>query len=176
MLNVLLLFTLSLAEDIRANYKRCYDGDTCTVDIPIDNLPDIFSKNISVRINGVDTPEIRGKCQLEKCLAYIARDMVRERLDGKEINLANVAKDKYFRVLADLQYREDASSEWINIVDIIIANGLGVEYNGGTKTADYCSWADDTPWYEYTTQCRETKACVEEEYQAGRPLKNRECS
>ena len=37
-----------------------YDGDTFRVNI--DSLPPIVGKNIAIRVNGVDTPEIRGKC------------------------------------------------------------------------------------------------------------------
>ena len=44
-----------------------YDGDTFRVNI--DSLPPIVGKNIPIRVNGVDTPEIRGKCQYEKNLA-----------------------------------------------------------------------------------------------------------
>ena len=44
-----------------------YDGDTFRVDI--DSLPPIVGKNIPIRLNGVDTPEIRGKCKYEKDLA-----------------------------------------------------------------------------------------------------------
>ena len=52
-----------------------YDGDTFRVNI--DSLPPIVGKNIAIRVNGVDTPEIRGKCQYEKNLALEARDFVR---------------------------------------------------------------------------------------------------
>ena len=44
-----------------------YDGDTFRVNI--DSLPPIVGKNIAIRVNGIDTPEIRGKCQYEKNLA-----------------------------------------------------------------------------------------------------------
>jgi len=33
-----------------------------------------------IRLNGVDTPEIHGKCQYEKDLALKARDFVRKML------------------------------------------------------------------------------------------------
>jgi len=55
-----------------------YDGDTFRVDI--DSLPPIVGKNIPIRVNGVDTPEIRGKCEYEKNLALKARDFVRAKL------------------------------------------------------------------------------------------------
>jgi micrococcal nuclease len=41
-----------------------YDGDTIRVDIANCDQP-ILCKNISIRIFGIDTPEIRGKCQNE---------------------------------------------------------------------------------------------------------------
>ena len=53
-------------------YKNrvCYDGDTCYITISV--LPGRLQK-MSVRILGIDTPEIRGKCPEEKNLALRAR-------------------------------------------------------------------------------------------------------
>ena len=44
-----------------------YDGDTFRVNI--DSLPPLVGKNIPIRLKGVDTPEIQGKCQYERDLA-----------------------------------------------------------------------------------------------------------
>jgi len=78
-----------------------YDGDTFRVNI--DSLPPIVGKNIPIRVNGVDTPEIRGKCQYEKNLALKARDFVRGKLaNAKEIKLTNLQRGKYFRVVANV--------------------------------------------------------------------------
>ena len=44
----------------------CYDGDTCYVTATV--LPESLQK-MSVRILGIDTPEIRGECDEEKALA-----------------------------------------------------------------------------------------------------------
>ena len=44
-----------------------YDGDTFRVNI--DSLPPLVGKNIPIRLKGVDTPEIQGKCQYERNLA-----------------------------------------------------------------------------------------------------------
>ena len=66
-----------------------YDGDTFRVNM--DSLPPIVGKNIPIRVNGIDTPEIRGKCQYEKNLALEARDFVRAKLaNAKEIKLTNL--------------------------------------------------------------------------------------
>ena len=54
---------------------RCYDGDTCTFNLP--GIHPFFGKKISARIRGIDTPEIRGKCAAEKRKAKAARDYLR---------------------------------------------------------------------------------------------------
>ena len=76
-----------------------YDGDTFRVNI--DSLPPIVGKNIPVRLEGVDTPEINGKCQYEKDLALKARDFVRRKLlNATEIKLNDLQRGKYFRIVA----------------------------------------------------------------------------
>lgn len=48
-----------------------YDGDTFRA--TIDGWPALIGKRISIRVNGVDTPEMRGKCDQEKQLAREAK-------------------------------------------------------------------------------------------------------
>ena len=108
-----------------------YDGDTFRVDI--NSLPPIVGKNIPIRVNGVDTPEIRGKCQYEKNLALKARDFVRDKLsNAKEIKLANLQRGKYFRVVANVLV-DDVSLE-----QELLDNKLAYEYYGGKKL----SWCE----------------------------------
>ena len=45
-------------------FVKNYDGDTITVDLK--GQHPLFGDNISVRIAGIDTPEIKGKCAQEK--------------------------------------------------------------------------------------------------------------
>ena len=108
-----------------------YDGDTFRVNI--DSLPPIVGKNISIRVNGVDTPEIRGKCQYEKNLALEARDFVRARLsNAKEIKLTNLQRGKYFRVVANVVV------DGVSLEQELLDNKLAYEYSGGKKL----SWCD----------------------------------
>ena len=103
-----------------------YDGDTFRVNI--DSLPPIVGKNIAIRVNGVDTPEIRGKCQYEKNLALKARDFVRGRLaNAKEIQLINLQRGKYFRVVANVVV------DGVSLERELLDNELAYEYSGGKK-------------------------------------------
>ena len=103
-----------------------YDGDTFRVDIA--SLPPIVGKNIAIRVNGVDTPEIRGKCQYEKNLALKARDFVRGKLaNAKEIKLTNLQRGKYFRVVANVLV------DGVSLERELLDNKLAYRYSGGKK-------------------------------------------
>ena len=105
-----------------------YDGDTFRVDI--DSLPPIVGKNIPIRLNGVDTPEIRGKCQYEKDLALKARDFVRNKLaNAKEIKLNNLQRGKYFRVVAKVIV------DGVSLEQELLENELAYKYSGGKKSS-----------------------------------------
>lgn len=129
---LLLLPSVSLAQDFKnVEYVRAYDGDTITVNIGC--VPDIFGNKIGIRVNGIDTPEIRGKCQKEKDIAYVARDFVRNILENsKKIDLVDPKRGKYFRVVADVY------ADGVNISEELLKKGLAVSYYGGTKTKDWC--------------------------------------
>ena len=108
-----------------------YDGDTFRVNIA--SLPPIVGKNIAIRVNGVDTPEIRGKCQYEKNLALKARDFVRGKLaNAKEIKLTNLQRGKYFRVVANVLV------DGVSLEQELLDNKLAYEYSGGKKL----SWCE----------------------------------
>ena len=76
-----------------AIYVRNYDGDTITFNLP--KLHPIIGKKIAVRVNGIDTPEIRGKCDKEKYDAEQAKNMVEDFLkDAERIALKNMERGK----------------------------------------------------------------------------------
>jgi len=108
-----------------------YDGDTFRVDI--DSLPPIVGKNIPIRLNGVDTPEIQGKCKYEKDLAIKARDFVRNKLaNAKEIKLNNLQRGKYFRVVANVMV------DGVSLEQELLDKEFAYKYAGGKKS----SWCD----------------------------------
>ena len=114
-----------------AIYVRNYDGDTITFNLP--NLHPIIGKKIAIRVNGIDTPEIRGKCDKEKYDAKQAQGMVEEFLkDAERIDLKNMGRGKYFRIVADVY----ADGE--NLAEALIDSGMAVRYDGGKKNARWC--------------------------------------
>ncbi len=113
---------------IVARVISVYDGDTFRVDI--DSLPPVVGKNIPIRLNGVDTPEIRGKCGHEKDLAIKARDFVRNKLaNAKEIKLNNLQRGKYFRVVANVIV------DGVSLEQELLENELAYKYSGGKKSS-----------------------------------------
>ncbi len=105
-----------------------YDGDTFRVNIG--SLPPIVGKNIPIRLEGVDAPEIQGKCQYEKDLAIKARDFVRSKLDNaKEIMLNNLQRGKYFRIVADV------TVDGVSLEKELLENELAYKYSGGKKSS-----------------------------------------
>ena len=111
--------------------RLCYDGDTCYV--VAKTLPDTL-RNMSIRILGIDTPEIRGDCLEEKGLALqgraFANDMFR---NANNIEFRNLKWDKYGgRILADVYI------DGMSYKHEIIEAGLAREYDGGKKLG----WCD----------------------------------
>ncbi len=105
---------------------KCYDGDTITIAtyLPIPESP---LYKFSVRLSGIDCPEIRGKTESEKTCAKIAKKFIEDKLLGNIVKLKNVSLEKYGRILADVVYNG------VNLGDLLVENRLAVRYDGGTK-------------------------------------------
>ena len=105
--------------------------DTITVDVK--GIPAVFGDDIGIRVAGVDTPEIRGKCAAEKKLAIKARDRVRGLLESaKTIDLLNVERGKYFWLVARVEI------DGTDLSQLLLKEGYAEEYDGGKKTKDWC--------------------------------------
>jgi len=110
-----------------------YDGDTFRADL--NGYPAIIGKNMSIRIYGIDTPEMKGVSRLSylrmveiQASAIEARDFVREMFKGADtIELRNMRRGKYFRIVADVYV------DGQNLGDLLIEKGLAKKYFGGRK-------------------------------------------
>jgi len=107
---------------VRARVERVIDGDT------IEATAFIWlgqSVTIRVRIDGVDTPELRGACAAERAKAEAAKLYLERRLGHAEIVLTAVRHDKYGgRVRANVR---DAKGD---LAPALIAAGLARAYAG----------------------------------------------
>lgn len=107
-------------------YVKNYDGDTLTVNIP--GVHPLIGKSVAVRVNGIDTAEIKTKDSCEKQASRTARRLAKNLLkNAKRIDLENVKRGKYFRIVADVRVDGQLLS------DLLIKNKLAVAYSGGTK-------------------------------------------
>ena len=111
---------------------KVYDGDTITIasKMPFKDSP---LYRLSVRLNGIDTPEIKGKTEDEKTAAKQAREALANLVLNKVVTLKNIQREKYGRILADVYFGELCLNEWL------IKERYAVKYDGGTKNTPV-SW------------------------------------
>lgn len=116
---------------------KVYDGDTITIasKLPYDSSP---MYRLSVRLNGIDTPEIKGKgiSDEEKEAAKNVRDFIAELVLNKYVSLKNIESEKYGRILADVYIGD------IHLNELLIKERYAVKYDGGTKKKP-------TSWIKY---------------------------
>ena len=105
---------------------KCYDADTITIasKLPYDASP---LYRLSVRLNGIDAPEIKGKSAEEKEVAKEARDFVSNLVLNKNVRLENIESEKYGRILADVYIGDVCLNE------ILLRERYAVKYDGGSK-------------------------------------------
>lgn len=107
---------------------KVYDGDTITI---ASKLPYATSPlyRFQVRLNGIDTPEMKGKDVLneEKIAANNAREFVHGLIFNRYVRLENVKNEKYGRILADV-YIGDT-----NLNELLLKERYAVKYDGKTK-------------------------------------------
>jgi micrococcal nuclease len=89
-----------------------------------------------VRLNGIDTPEMKGKGveEEEKVAAKLARDFVSNIALNKYVRLENIESEKYGRILADVYIGD------VHLNGILLKERYAVKYDGGTKIKP-TSWA-----------------------------------
>jgi endonuclease YncB( thermonuclease family) len=117
-----------------AVFHGCYDGDTCTVSLP-PTVPALFGDHITVRLSGIDTPEIKGICEEEKQLARKAQALTQKLMsEAARIDLLEPKRDKYFRILARVMVEDQARpGEPIEVAQELVKAGLARPYDGGKK-------------------------------------------
>ena len=110
---------------------KVYDGDTITIACRIYNgyssvePPELY--RFPVRLNGIDSPEMKSPHENEKKLAHVSQEALSNLIFGKIVTLQNVSMEKYGRVLADVYLGSLNVNQWM------LEGGYAVKYDGGTK-------------------------------------------
>lgn len=125
----ILSFTVS-AKDygdiIISSVTSIYDADTFRANI--EGYPPIVGERVPVRVLGVDAPELRGKCESEKIKAREAKQYTVAALrSAKVIELRNIKRGKYFRILADVYI------DGVSLAESLIIGGHARPYDGGKR-------------------------------------------
>ena len=123
---------------LSVTYVNNFDGDTITVNLP-NSIPDVFGHEIPVRIRHIDTPEITGNGKCEKEAAQKAKAVVSSLLkNAKRIDLEDVGRDKYFRLLCSVNITTQ-EDKIIILSQYLLEHGYAVPYEGNTKSkTDWC--------------------------------------
>lgn len=104
---------------------KVYDGDSITIATQTYLHYPVY--RFSVRLNGIDTPEIRTSNENEKMHGYKAKNALSEKILNKIVVLKNLDSEKYGRLLADVYLNDENVNQWM------IDEGYAVKYDGGTK-------------------------------------------
>lgn len=107
---------------------KVYDGDTITI---ISKIPWLFKSKtykFSIRLAGIDAPEIKSKNPHEVLKANRSRSALARMILNKKVKLKHLRREKYGRILCDVYYKGTNINKWM------ILKGYAVKYNGGKKT------------------------------------------
>jgi micrococcal nuclease len=106
-----------------------YDGDTIKIAQLLNLNGEIKIYEFTVRIKGIDCPEIRTKNHVEKQCSLLAKQFVHDSIYNKRIELSNIGVDKYGRVLADVEV------DGMNLAQELIRRRFAVSYDGNKKSS-----------------------------------------
>jgi micrococcal nuclease len=119
-----------LAGPVPATVVEVTDGDTLVVRAHIWIGQEVET---SIRLSGVDTPELHGKCDEEKARARDARDFTEKLTGGGPVFLTGIRPDKYGgRVDASVR-----TSDGTDLAAALIKAGLARPY-GGERRKGWC--------------------------------------
>lgn len=164
------------AVSLNAFVIECTDGINCTVNLlGLDaKTPTVFTDEIAVRLYDIEVPYVRGNCMLEKCLAEKALKFTQDRVENKEVTIEILGRDKSFRLLVDLKYKEFGIE--VSLRQKLINTYYGVESYVDMKTVTWCDFSDEQFFYWHAHDCLIEDLCVLREYDTGKVIHNRsEC-
>lgn len=107
------------------------DGDTLRAEMV--GAPSPLNR-VSIRISGIDTPEMKGQCDSEKEKARAAKSFLSRKLSSaRAVTFGTLDWDKYGgRILADVYF------DGQDVGQMMIDEGYATPYLGGKKSDHWC--------------------------------------
>lgn len=116
-----------------AELIRVIDGDSIVARIRIWLGQDIVT---TVRLQGLDTAELKSRCAAEKELALAAKSRLEELIGNQRIEIYDIHRDKYGgRVLAHIRTKDQG-----DVSQVLISENLARPY-AGKKRGSWCQLA-----------------------------------
>ncbi len=114
---------------VTATVVRVIDGDTFVAEAHVWPGETV---RVSVRIRGIDAPELHSRCPRERFAAAEARNALAALLGSQKVKITNIGGGKYYgRVLADVE-TEDGE-----VAPVLLSRAL-VRYYSGGRRQPYC--------------------------------------
>lgn len=116
----------TLRGPIDATVLEVLDGDTLVADAHVWPGQTI---RVSVRVRGIDAPEMKSRCADERAAALRARDVFADLVAAGRVRLTNIGGGKYYgRVLADVENIDGAP-----VGAVLLSRNLVRVYRGGRR-------------------------------------------
>lgn len=119
-----------IAGPVAVTVLRVIDGDTF---VAAAHVWPGETVEVSVRIRGIDAPEMRSRCPAERLAAERSRTALAGLIGGVSVSISNIGRDKYYgRVLADVA-TEDGGA----VAPRLLARDFARPYHG-ERRKPYC--------------------------------------
>jgi len=116
---------------VEARVLRVIDGDSFVAEARV--WPG-HTVTVSVRIRGIDAPEMKSRCEAERLAAKRSRAALEAMIGAGPVGMTNIGGDKYYgRVLADVTTPDGRA-----VAPAMIADNRARAYSGGKRRA----WCD----------------------------------
>lgn len=129
-----------IPEITKGKVVKVYDGDTITIVGRVKHNPKLYK--FSVRLNGIDCPEMKTKDENEKRIAIKAKEYLIQEIFNKDVELKEVDTEKYGRLLAYVYIGKRCLNTEL------LSKHLAVSYDGGKKVIP-------DNWVDYWRSCPE---------------------
>jgi len=124
-------FTQDCGDFENPQYIKNYDGSTINFNVP--GINRYIGRSICcIKVAGIHTPKIKGKCDKEKKLAQKAQSVVHDLMKNASRIVLKDVIHRFGRISATVL------ADGIDISNVLVGQGLAVRLDGERKAWDWC--------------------------------------